>query len=116
MAEDSSFDEVKRDGLAVGAVAMANGSAVEGSGDLATLGMQTLANLAGRGAERRSRKALAAVDEASAASASDYVTLEERAGADDQRIELTVRALAAAARADSETKVRALGPALATVW
>lgn len=118
MPNKSHFDDVTPGGLAAAAVAAAAGSALDllapGAGGTANVSVQAFINFLGRGVERRRGKAQDALDEACASSDTSPDELLTRAGQDDGRIELTMRALTAAAHASTEAKIRALGRALAT--
>jgi hypothetical protein len=118
VSEDSKFDDVTPGGLAAAAAASvagaAAGLAVPVAGGVAAVGVQALVNFVGRGHERRQQKALMMVDVATSAGDTTAEELLDRADSDDGRIELTMRALAAAARATSDAKIRAIGRALAT--
>jgi hypothetical protein len=116
--DDSAFDDQRAGGLAAAAAAAVSGAIVDlvlpGAGAPVGVGVQWLVNFLGRGIERRRDKALDALDEACAAGAVTAEELLDRAGSDERRVELTMRAMDAAARSTSEAKIRALGRALAT--
>lgn len=118
MQEKSNFDELTPGGLGAAAVGAAAGTAVDlavfpGAGSAVGFVANMMINFMGRGLERRHAKALAAVDAACNSSDTSAEELFDRAGRDDERIELTMKALSAAAQTANQAKVRALGRALA---
>ncbi|MBU2696234.1 hypothetical protein [Pimelobacter sp. 30-1] len=118
MADESTFDDVRVGGFVAAAVGAGAGSAADlvlpGLGGPLGVAVAAVGNLVGVGIERRQGRAVRAFEEACGFADLTPNELCNAVGGDDHRIELTLRALSAAAESRLDQKVRALGRALAS--
>jgi hypothetical protein len=117
---EGRFDEVKPGGVLAAVLAVGASTLVElasnapGLAAATGIAVQAVTNIAGTAIEQRHQRAAASLQHAADTAGLSLDQLEHRIVARPITVELTARALDAAARTNLEAKIRALGTALAT--